>query len=62
MLETDDIIVMTVTGNFDIDVIILIAKNAKPKIFFGVMKRMFNTLYRYLMMVIDLIFRAGLLI
>ena len=54
---------MTVTGNFDIDVMILIAKNAKPKTsFFGVMKRMLNTLCRYLMMVIDLIFHAGLLI
>ena len=42
MLETDGIIVMTVTGNFDIDVIILIAKNAKPKTsLFGVTKRMF---------------------
>ena len=60
MLETDGIIVTTVTGNFDINVIIF---TAKPKTsFFGVTKRMLNTLHWYLMMVIDLIFHAGLVI
>ena len=51
MLETDGIIVMTVTGNFDIDVII-----------FWCYEKNVLYLYRFLMMVIYLIFHAGLLI